>query len=115
MIIRKRPAWAKVMNLVRAGGVDILLVEEVSRLGFEDEWELAALCHELRQHHTQLIEAKSDRVVNATGDASIILDRSSWGGQPQGNGISGQPEPRCHGSPVPANWARTRGVRSVTG
>jgi hypothetical protein len=71
--VRKRPQWQEALGRIRAGGVDILVVEETSRLGFATEWELAALGHELRELDTSLVEARGGRVINGTDDAALLL------------------------------------------
>lgn len=69
---KRRPEWTKLRAEAASGNIDILLCEEVSRLGTTDEWALMALCHELRQQGVTLIEAKSGRVVNGDSVADFL-------------------------------------------
>ena len=70
---KRRPEYARLMADIRQGKWDILVVEELTRLGFVDQWALMAVCAELRSLGVTIIEAKSNRVVNGDSVADGIL------------------------------------------
>jgi DNA invertase Pin-like site-specific DNA recombinase len=70
---KKRPAWNQLLADVREGLWDCVAVEELTRLGFKDEWKLMELCSFLRDHSVELWEAKSDRHCNGDTVSDFLV------------------------------------------
>jgi DNA invertase Pin-like site-specific DNA recombinase len=70
---KRRPDYTRLIAEIRAGKWDILVIEELTRLGFENHWDLMDVCSFLRKNHVELIEGKSGRVINGDSVSDGIM------------------------------------------
>jgi DNA invertase Pin-like site-specific DNA recombinase len=69
---KRRPSYAQLLRDIESGLFDVLAVEELSRLGFANEWKLMALCSHLKDHGVELWEARSDKLCNGDDIAGFL-------------------------------------------
>lgn len=56
----KRPDFQRMLKAIRAGAIQWVIVDQIDRFGFADEWELVDLIRELRTANCKLYDAKED-------------------------------------------------------
>lgn len=70
----KRPAWHRLIQDIKSGAWDIVVVDDVTRLGFISHRELVEILGICEDNHVQLWEASTDRQLCDDDITSIILN-----------------------------------------
>jgi DNA invertase Pin-like site-specific DNA recombinase len=70
---RKRPAFTRLLEAVRRREWDVVVVEELSRLGFKDQYQFMYFAYLFREHKTELREARTDRLLNSEDVGDFVV------------------------------------------